>query len=188
MTITTLKFGTVELLPASANPAQGKLRQVRELLVELQSIWIEKQFSVGDTIGSDRGWELATKILSLLPVKGSPGVSFTDWEAIASDYQLLEQIFFCQAIRVERTEQIHNWGLKFYMDDFDGCLLTRMHLFNHRELISEAQELCIKQQEIKAAQFKQPIKDDPEAQKLLAVSKSQATSESVSEVTGVANE
>lgn len=141
-TITTLKIGAIELLPAPANPAQGKLRQVRELLVELQSIWIEKQFSVGDAIGSDRGWELATKILSLLPVKGSPGVSFTDWDAIASDYQLLEKLFFCEALRVERTEQIHGWSVaKFFMDDFDGCQLTRLHLFNHRQILAEASEL-----------------------------------------------
>lgn len=186
MTITTIRLelpdGPIELLPCPANPALGKLKALRAYLVELQSYWIESSFSVGDVAGSDRGWELMGLILALLPVKGCPGASFSNLDAIASDYPLIEKLFFCEAIRVEKAEQIHGWVVaKFFMDDFDGCQLTRLHLFNHRQILSEASELWSQRQEIKAAQFEQSIKDDPEAQKLLA------TSETVSDPGEVTN-
>lgn len=148
-TITTIKLelqdGPIELLPCPANPAQGKLKELRQHLVELQSYWLEYQFSVGDVAGSDRGWELMGKILALLPIKGCPGASFNDLDAIASNYQLIEKLFFCEAIRVERAEQIHGWSIaKFFMDDFDGCQLTRLHFFNHRQILNEASNLWAK--------------------------------------------
>ena len=120
---------------------RASIGSVRSSLVKLQSYWLEKVFSSGDVIADQNCWALMQQTINLLPRQDNPAVKGADLEAIGNDYPQLERLFFADTHAIA-PDDLHGWELvTFDMAKFLPCDILRLHLINHKQVLSDAEDL-----------------------------------------------
>lgn len=106
-------------------------------LLELQSLWIEEEFSTGDTLAREDAWALVRSIWGMLPIATTPQACLAEGELdkLASDYEQLQQLFFG-----DPTAAWQGPLATFDLDAFQGCELWRLHEVNPRKKLIAAEE------------------------------------------------
>lgn len=110
-----------ELIPIPCTEHE-KLSRLRSLLIEIQAAWFSNSFGSGETFSTPEIWEKMQEAVCLLHRSDDPSKKGIDLKLIASDYELLEQIFIAR-----------HWETNGYvLDDssFVGCDLIQMHRFS----------------------------------------------------------
>ena len=111
-----------------------------EKLVQLQSLWIEEEFSTGDTLARDDAWALVKEIWCMLPIAATPDATLSE-AALAkldSDYQQLAAIFLGDPSEAWQSEG--DMGT-FNTDAFKGCELWALHEVSPRKKLLSADQL-----------------------------------------------
>lgn len=110
-----------ELIPIPCTEHE-KLNRLRSLLIEIQAAWFGNSFGSGETFSTPEIWGKMQEAVCLMHRSDDPSKKGIDLKAIASNYELLEQIFIAR-----------HWETSGYvLDDssFVGCDLIQMHRFS----------------------------------------------------------
>jgi hypothetical protein len=123
-----------ELIPIPCTDRET-LTKLRSLLVEIQAVWFENLFDSGLTFSNPEVWEKMQTAVCLLGRRDNPSQKGIDLKAIASDYELLEQIFISKRWRIdENGDQVLLDG-----DTFRGCDLVQIHRFSAIKILKEVE-------------------------------------------------
>jgi hypothetical protein len=124
------------------------LNKLRSLLIEIQAVWLDNLFDSGLTFSTPEIWGKMLEAVCLLERRDNPSAKGIDLKAIASDYDLLEQIFISKRWRYDEL------GDKVYLDSdsFKGCDLAYLHRFSPTRILESALKLA---EEIKAKREKE---------------------------------
>jgi hypothetical protein len=119
------------------------LAQLSKLLIELQAIWIEEEFSTGDTLARDDAWELVRQIWVLLPTAASANVTLGSaaLDAIADDYEQLGLLFLGDPSKAWEGVGSQGDVATFNLDAFQGCKLWWLHEVSPRKKLIAADQL-----------------------------------------------
>lgn len=117
---------------------RANLSLFSERMVELQSLWIAEEFSIGDAIALEQAWQLMQSLWCMLPLAGTPSVTLNaeSLESLASDYEQLGQLFF--------GDPSGAWQgaiETFDLQAFAGCKLWELHEVNPRKKLIAADQL-----------------------------------------------
>ncbi|MBD1871936.1 hypothetical protein H6F75_00430 [Nodosilinea sp. FACHB-131] len=117
---------------------RSQLSLLSQKLLELQSLWIEEEFSTGDTLAREDAWALVKALWGMLPIAATPEacLSPASLDKLASDYEQLQQIFFG-----DPTAAWQGSMATFDLDAFQGCALWRLHEVTPRKKLVLADEL-----------------------------------------------
>jgi hypothetical protein len=127
-----------ELIPIPCTDRET-LTKLRSLLVEIQAVWFENLFDSGLTFSNPEVWEKMQTAICLLGRRDNPSQKGIDLKAIASDYNLLEQIFISKRWRVDEDgDQVLLDG-----DTFKGCDLVQIHRFSAIKILKEVESFRI---------------------------------------------
>lgn len=110
-----------------------KLNRLRSLLIEIQAAWFGNSFGSGETFSTPEIWGKMQEAVCLMHQSDDPSKKGIDLKAIASDYELLEQIFIAR-----------HWETNGYvLDDssFVGCDLIQMHRFSALGILRKVDKL-----------------------------------------------
>lgn len=114
--------------------------------------------------GAPEIWEKMQEAVCLLERRDNPSAKGIDLKAIASDYELLEQIFISKRWRYDEL------GDKVYLDSdsFKGCDLAYLHRFSPTRILEQsalkvAEEIKAKtEKEEEDREFKEALSKIPE--------------------------
>ena len=136
-----------ELIPIPCTQHE-KLNKLRSLLIEIQAVWLDNLFDSGLTFSTPEIWGKMQEAVCLLERRDNPSAKGADLKAIASDYDLLEQIFISKRWRYDEL------GDKVYLDSdsFKGCDLAYLHRFSPTRILEAALKVA---EEIKAKREKE---------------------------------
>lgn len=131
-----------QLIPIPCTDRE-KLLRLRSLLIEIQAAWLDSLFDSGLIFADAAIWEKMQAAVCLMARRDDPSAKGIDLKAIASDYELLEQIFISRKWRYDEV------GDKVYFDsdNFKGCDLVFMHRFSPTRIMEQSLVLAL---EIKA--------------------------------------
>jgi len=119
------------------------LAQLSKLLVELQAIWIEEEFSTGDTLAREDAWEKVKQAWVMLPTAASASVTLSSGalDAIADDYEQLGLLFLGDASKAWKGLDGNEGDVAtFQLDNFQGCKLWELHeVFPRKKLLNAYQ-------------------------------------------------
>lgn len=135
----TLTIGNNETVVLSPVP-RAKLEALNELMLLIQSRWIESGFSTGDVLIAQDSWDLMEKVIHMLPRLDAPGTHGFDMQKIEADYGLIERLFFSQSADVQ-TEGLSTFV--FDLGKLKPCIIYEMHRFEAQKKIREAHELYL---------------------------------------------
>lgn len=124
------------------------LNKLRSLLIGIQAVWLDNLFDSGLTFSTPEIWGKMQEAVCLLERRGNPSAKGIDLKTIASDYDLLEQIFISKRWRYDEL------GDKVYLDSdsFKGCDLAYLHRFSPTRILESALKVA---EEIKAKREKE---------------------------------
>lgn len=123
-----------ELIPIPCTEHE-KLNRLRSLLIEIQAAWFDNLFDSGLTFSTPEIWGKMLGAVCLLERRDNPSAKGIDLKAIASDYDLLEQIFISKRWRYdEEGDQV-----LLDADGFKGCDLVRVHHFSAIAILKEVE-------------------------------------------------
>lgn len=128
--IISLPDKTIELLPVH----RSKLGVFKQLLLGIQTKWIEYGLDTGEVCIDVKCWKNMKKAISMLPRKDNPQIGWDDLDLIGGDYGQIEALFFCQEQDARRQQH----ELLFDLDKFQACKLAEIHYFNARKMLIEA--------------------------------------------------
>ena len=136
MKILDIKFpdSTEKIRPVS----RAKLPILLRLLIEIQAIWIEEEFSVGDAIAREDCWDLISQVWILLPLATSNKATLTpdSLELLSSDYEQLSNLFF------GNVADAYDGNIsEFDLRKFEGCALLKLHEVSPRKKLLAADQL-----------------------------------------------
>lgn len=114
---------------------RGKVKELRSLFIELQSIWLANGFGVAETVADDRAWELMGEIARMLPRADNPAVTGFDLDSISNDYCLLERLFFNGAI----VDIVALQDVATFLEQFKSCDILALHRMDPRAIVFEAE-------------------------------------------------
>ena len=139
-----------ELIPIPCTEHE-KLSRLRSLLIEIQAMWFDNLFDSGLTFSAPEIWGKMQEAVCLLERRDNPSAKGIDLKAIASDYDLLEQIFISKRWRYDEL------GDKVYLDsdNFKGCDLAYLHRFSPTRILESALKVA---EEIKAKREREAAK------------------------------
>ena len=126
-----------DLIPIPCTDRE-KLMQLRSLLIEIQSTWLDNLFDSGLTFSNKEVWEKMVQAVCLMERRDNPSAKGFDLKSIASDYKLLEQIFIAS-----------EWSADQFLlnsDDFKACDLVRIHHFSAIGILKEVQTFIANRQ------------------------------------------
>jgi hypothetical protein len=104
-------------------------------LIEIQAAWFDNLFDSGLTFSTPEIWGKMLGAVCLLERRDNPSAKGIDLKAIASDYDLLEQIFISKRWRYdEEGDQV-----LLDADGFKGCDLVRVHHFSAIAILKEVE-------------------------------------------------
>lgn len=119
---------------------RAKLGALDQMMVELQSKWIEQEFSLGDLVADDAAWELMGKIVGLMPRLDIPGAA-VDLEPLQSDFEQLGALFIAQDAEKDvypnYTDGQFEWG------KFRACKIYELHHYNAQKKMIQAERLMM---------------------------------------------
>ncbi|MBD2316656.1 hypothetical protein [Phormidium tenue] len=110
-----------------------KLNRLQTLIIEIQAAWFANSFGSGETFSTPEIWEKMQEAVCLMHRSDDPSKKGIDLKAIASNYELLEQIFIAR-----------HWETSGYvLDDssFVGCDLIQMHRFSALGILKKVDAL-----------------------------------------------
>jgi hypothetical protein len=114
-------------------------------------MWFDNLFDSGLTFSAPEIWGKMQEAVCLLERRDNPSAKGIDLKAIASDYDLLEQIFISKRWRYDEL------GDKVYLDsdNFKGCDLAYLHRFSPTRILESALKVA---EEIKAKREREAAK------------------------------
>ena len=134
----TIQIGddTVTIRPVP----RSRLGVLSEKLLQLQAIWIEEEFSTGDTLARPDAWALVKEVWAMLPIAATPDACLSEVALgkLDSDYEQLAKIFLGDPS--EAWQQEGDIGT-FNTDAFKGCELWALHEVSPRKKLLRADEL-----------------------------------------------
>jgi hypothetical protein len=110
---------------------RANIEKLRSLIVEIQATWLDNLFDSGLTFSDSVIAEKMTEAVCLMNQQNDQSKKGIDLKAIASDYELLEQIFIAK--HWECTD------LLLDSSTFIGCDLVTMHRFSATRILQEVQ-------------------------------------------------
>lgn len=129
---------------------KAKIDRLRSLLVEIQAAWLDNLFDTGQTFSNPEIAEKMTEAVCLMERSVNASHKGIDLKAIASDYELLEQIFIAKLWDVDENFTLDS-------SSFVGCDLVQMHRFSSIGILKEVQAFRMDNQ-IKNIMTKKSIK------------------------------
>ena len=119
---------------------RSRLGHFSKLLIELQSIWVEEEFSTGDAIARDDVCNLMKEIWALLPCASDRGATYSadDIDTLLDngDYEQLGALFFGNS----NSAYTKSTGT-FDLQAFQGAELWKLHEVQPRKKLQMADEL-----------------------------------------------
>ena len=108
---------------------RATIDKLRSLLIEIQAAWLDSLFDSGLTLSTPKIWQKMQEAVCLLHRRDDISAKGFDLKTIASDYDLLEQIFIAK----------HWEATNLVLDDssFVGCDLVRIHHFSAIGILKE---------------------------------------------------
>lgn len=119
---------------------RSNLKALDSLLREIQSYWLQDEFSTGDAIARPEVWNAIAKLVDLLPRIDAPGTTGFDLQRIENDYDYLERLFFGRGVTVEQD------GMEINVAGIQPCLLHQLHRYNSKKKLREADQLRLSRQ------------------------------------------
>jgi hypothetical protein len=120
------------------------LAQLSKLLVELQAIWIEEEFSTGDTLAREDAWTKVQQIWGMLPTAASASATLGSaaLDTLADDYEQLGLLFLGDPSKAWQGIEGGEGSLAtFNLDAFHGCKLWALHEVSPRKKLLAADQL-----------------------------------------------
>ena len=116
---------------------RDRLCALEQLMVEIQSYWIEDQFSTADTIARHEVWAKMQQVAELLPTQVNASVCWGKGglDAIANDYEQLELLFFG-----DYKGALDHFN-QFNVSQFAGASIYDLHRYNPKKKIQDAGQL-----------------------------------------------
>lgn len=114
---------------------RAKLTKLRSLLAEIQAEWLNNLFDSGLTFSTPEVWAKMQKAICLLQRRDDPSAKGFDLKDIASDYDLLEQIFISKRWRYDEFGD----QVLLDSDNFKGCELVQIHRFSAITILKEVE-------------------------------------------------
>lgn len=126
----TIQYGSGTTVNIRAVP-RSRLSDLNRLLLEIQAIWAEHDYSVGDAIADPQCWETLQKVAAMIPDADSGNIGF-DLDKLESDYPQLQELFFAQQFGFAQKTGVTDKGQPIDYRAFDPlqfrpCVLHALH-------------------------------------------------------------
>ncbi len=128
LTIALPDSSSVELLPCPIDD----IGELRGLLVEINTAWLNNGCGVGDVLLVEGIWEKMKQAIALLPRKDNPATKGWDLSLIGNDYQQLQELFFFTG---ESDISEGTWSIDVFKTK--PPKLGQLHCFGHGLMIAE---------------------------------------------------